>query len=829
MFDLPPGAAFSTMRGGILIGVRRSLISRLTECRHEVLERGRASSVTLRTVAGDRLCVVAVHLDPGLSAAGQRRFLRRVQAVGEADASLPIILIGDWDFISDAGERIRSDDLGREGGDTMARTFDAMFEAFGELWQPLPTFGRVGDAGMSVVSRIDRAYSNIVAPEAAAWFWSVIVSGALHSVDRPSDHLPLMVKISERRARSARLLRISAELVRTFAHRACFGRLSEGLCRGGGLSEQYEALVEVAHNSARAAQAVIFAPNLTEPALLAEAAMRVYILAKSGRDAQASPIAASVPRVARIWDEGRCAPSDLLRAYRNWSEESVLIRTAALEKRDILEYDRRARMSQMQRHHATIKRMRRRQGAASWYSERGEPLQTPEEIGDALGAFWGEVYQEVSCDSESAQDLLRFVQVCDGSEWSWDRGHTQELASRVRDSAPGQDGLSYAFWAEALACAHSLLDDIAESAQEGGEMPMAFKDSIAVTIPKGEVLEEVAVVRCSVGAIRPVALMQTGCKLIGLRANEHLASVAEGTVAAPQKGFVRGRHIEDCHLWLGRRKRHSESSEWEGCGEHPLRLSTGISKLRAYLDDVGARSHGDREADGVANPRDVLGQHHDFRGHRLPSRPTTSAPRHTTRMPHERVLVRVVARSIFALAYVAALSGQCAVLCVRGRLSCSPRTDARRSASVARRIPQMAAGLWPHAQVVEDGLHPIVGGRRRRDGDVLARGVAHRGGAGRCRRPLPRGHGWHRPPRGAVADGCYEDQGQGSRGGQLRGIAADEAAAVQHPLRQHAALSRAIRATGQTSLAFMSRRRVAGMLRTLDGFRAAAIASCRGA
>lgn len=52
---------------------------------------------------------------------------------------------------------------------------------------------------------------------------------------------------------------------------------------GGGTSSlSSAALVEVAHSAARAARATLFAPSRTETALLAEAAMRVYILAKAG-------------------------------------------------------------------------------------------------------------------------------------------------------------------------------------------------------------------------------------------------------------------------------------------------------------------------------------------------------------------------------------------------------------------------------------------------------------------------------------------------------------------------------------------------------------------
>lgn len=44
-------------------------------------------------------------------------------------------------------------------------------------------------------------------------------------------------------------------------------------------------------------------------------------------------------------------------------------------------------------------------------------------------------------------------------------------------------------------------------------------------------------------------MMQTGCKLVALRANGHLCIVAEATVAAPQKGHARHRQM---FLLLGR-------------------------------------------------------------------------------------------------------------------------------------------------------------------------------------------------------------------------------------------------------------------------------------
>lgn len=68
-----------------------------------------------------------------------------------------------------------------------------------------------------MVSRLDRIYSNIATAEPSERYWSVAVLGSLRDDARPSDRLPLVLRISLRRARTARLPRISAELLATDA------------------------------------------------------------------------------------------------------------------------------------------------------------------------------------------------------------------------------------------------------------------------------------------------------------------------------------------------------------------------------------------------------------------------------------------------------------------------------------------------------------------------------------------------------------------------------------------------------------------------------------
>lgn len=75
-------------------------------------------------------------------------------------------------------------------------------------------------------------------------------------------------RVSRRRARSARMPRLPAELVNTERFRASFMRLSSGLELCADPELQYEALVAVAQSVAKSARSVLFSSPLSEPAVL---------------------------------------------------------------------------------------------------------------------------------------------------------------------------------------------------------------------------------------------------------------------------------------------------------------------------------------------------------------------------------------------------------------------------------------------------------------------------------------------------------------------------------------------------------------------------------
>lgn len=141
-------------------------------------------------------------------------------------------------------------------------------------------------------------------------------------------------------------------------------------------------LDELAHRVARQAHAM-FRPDLPQPALLAEAAMRVYMLAKTGRMAAVGDIvAAAILRIGRVWQNGTAQPAEVLELYRKSAEASVLVRAVHLERQSLPELDKQGRRLQLRRYHDRIRQCRRRQVATAW-----GPLGHLEDIGRELAGY----------------------------------------------------------------------------------------------------------------------------------------------------------------------------------------------------------------------------------------------------------------------------------------------------------------------------------------------------------------------------------------------------------------------------------------------------------
>lgn len=112
-------------------------------------------------------------------------------------------------------------------------------------------------------------------------------------------------------------------------------------------------------------------------------------------------------------------------------------------------------------------------------------------------------------------------------------------------SAPGLDGVPYAFWKVLPAEVAEYLDDAAHDMAQWVAPPRRLLESLTLFIPKGEYAGDADRVIRHVGELRPITLMQASAKVIASIANRELGEIAQKTVAREQRGVIEGRAIAD--------------------------------------------------------------------------------------------------------------------------------------------------------------------------------------------------------------------------------------------------------------------------------------------
>jgi hypothetical protein len=119
---------------------------------------------------------------------------------------------------------------------------------------------------------------------------------------------------------------------------------------------------------------------------------------------------------------------------------------------------------------------------------------------------------------------------------------------KTGSSAPGPDGVPYGAWRAAPRCCrdplYNLIDNLILSGMDH-EIPELFNESNMVFIPKGDEPNDQDIVARGPGDLRPLNLSNTDNKIVALAINGRLSALCQTTVAAQQRGFVAGRHIED--------------------------------------------------------------------------------------------------------------------------------------------------------------------------------------------------------------------------------------------------------------------------------------------
>ena len=199
----------STAAGGVLTIVHPRLRQRYGGCwSMGTIHQGRATVVDLvdyregSDVVGGRhdpLSLCRLHVVPAWTVGEERGFLGSLRSALPCGSGSVVFVAGDFNFPVDGEGRLNvSTDRVTGGSDSVASHFDCLFDDITGLAQGRPTRRRSEGGTMTVLSRIDRIYSNLPPGELLARNACAATLGKLASQCELSEHVPVVARICGR-------------------------------------------------------------------------------------------------------------------------------------------------------------------------------------------------------------------------------------------------------------------------------------------------------------------------------------------------------------------------------------------------------------------------------------------------------------------------------------------------------------------------------------------------------------------------------------------------------------------------------------------------------
>jgi hypothetical protein len=543
----------STSRaGGVVTSVHNQLIGMAHTITEKVFAAGRCLAVL---VEGDgfRLLLINIHINPQWTFV-QKMFVLKATAGFVATVSPAIVFFGgDFNFIHDDDRRLNvASGLEVEGSDPIARAFESSFPSLVELAQPNYTRGcslLAPRSALGILSRIDRIYTNIPPAQLNDITLVADTLGSILDVKRPSDHLPVVVRLSAPPRRTGPA-RIPHHIVSNPAFAKHLNNLQSDHLAALPVHEALDETKVLFREAAQLARSELAHGSLGSTKIKL-AGVVACIRASRLHDPRALRKAVALaPHLASYIDHRTFTiidPTAVRDSLHELMETAICEDLGALE-RSALTADRKKPKRDLLRQRQSLWRScRRRAAGMSLRGDDGTPLTSNIDINQHLMAHWSPVFAAKSIDHHAAQRFLGHVQQVP-PDFSWEISFDTfaRAIEATGPSAPGPDGIPYGAWSHAnLDCQGVLFRLLNDTLTSAAALPDQFNHSHLIFIPKGDDVSEHQAIGRAAGDFRPLNLCNTDNKLISLALNDRLSALCQTTVAAQQRGFVAGRHIED--------------------------------------------------------------------------------------------------------------------------------------------------------------------------------------------------------------------------------------------------------------------------------------------
>ena len=166
-------------------------------------------------------------------------------------------------------------------------------------------------------------------------------------------------------------------------------------------------------------------------------------------------------------------------------------------------------------------------------------VEDPESVTGIAKDFWGDIWGEREPEEECIRECIEdYDRILRRDIPPFDEDDLLRIMLKPRKSTPGPDGIPYAAWRCCARVAVGYLFRVFGALAEGRDPPADFNLADLYLLPKKQVMDNPK-------HTRPISVTNTDNRLLALAVKGALEKVTDDWFHTAQKGFIRGRLIDD--------------------------------------------------------------------------------------------------------------------------------------------------------------------------------------------------------------------------------------------------------------------------------------------
>jgi endonuclease/exonuclease/phosphatase family metal-dependent hydrolase len=536
----------SPAMGGVMIIVRNTIIGSSASDKPIVLDRGRC--IAVKFGAPMLTTIICIHITPSNTIPEKKALLDKVKGLANI-AMHCTFLAGDFNFIGTNDMRFTAA-LTHEASDDdpVALHFEHTFNTFTEIHQGQCTRKQIRNQRIDGMARLDRIYTDIRPGDLQDLRPIAAITHILTDPTFPSDHVPVRGVLAPPHVRPPTSPRVPAWVTdhpnyEEYTHLAFI----DANFRDNDTVAIHD-LVDILHFAARN---IMREKAVQDPQSAHIKLHWATVLLRGHRAGDRSACQRAIDAYPSLID---CISTDFHTLHDNFHQLLT----------DLTNQDTQAMIDSMNAdtERAAWKKLGVREAlrrrAAAWAPQKrttsafavldaqGRAAADHEQAARLLRDHWQPAFKPPNTFRQAQLELLQYsAEAPVDFDWDISDEDIDNAIFHYHDSAPGPDGLPYSAWARAHPAIIAALRQAFRDFLNGGVLPMDFNKGNMVFIPKGELEDDYIQVQRTPDATRPITLSNTVAKLFAKIINGKLADLACCTVHGNQRGFVRGRRMQD--------------------------------------------------------------------------------------------------------------------------------------------------------------------------------------------------------------------------------------------------------------------------------------------